>query len=264
MAFRFTQFAGVNLPPYNFTADFSTPRIRNPVAETLNGYIDFYGVRRRIDCAQEFDLDCEPDPAGAGATIRALKRLIGHTGYLVRVNVDGTGALQRYCRLVWVGFQPKATHRGIINKLTLRFWSNEPFWRSQSQTSHGPQSLSSGANNWNITVAGEEDVLDAILSITASSNISTISVLHNKTENSQTITSRLQRTSTLSSGQTWLVNCGLYTVTVGGSDAYPAFALHADHNEVYWLRLPPGANTLTITLGSGAGSATLTYFSQFQ
>lgn len=266
MAFRMNSFAGVNLPAYNWTADFSTPRTRTPIVETLNGYIDFFGVRRRIDCAQEFDLDCEPDPASVQTTIRTLKRLVGRTGYLVRSNADGSNVFQRYCRLLWVGFVPKATHRGVINKLTLRFWTNEPFWRAASQTTHGPLSLSSGTNNWNVSVAGEEDVLDAALSIAATSNISTITVLHNKTENGQTVISRLQRTSTLSSGQTWLLDCGLYAVTVNGADAYAGSnpLLHSDHNEVYWLRLPAGANTISITLGSGSGLATLSYFAQYQ
>jgi len=263
LAFRLTEFAGVALPPFNWTADFSTPLTRNPVVPTLNGYIDFYGVRRRIDCAQEFELDCEPDPTSVQATIRTLKRLVGRTGYLLRVNVDGSGTLQRYCRLLWVGFLPKAMQRGIVNKLTMRFWSNEPFWRATTLTTHGPTAISSGSNI-NLSITGEEDVIDAMLTIAADANISSIDVRHAKSENGQTIVSRFQKTNQLNSGTSWLVNCGQYTAQVGSSDDYANFALHAEHNELYWLRLPAGLNTLVITLGSGSGTWTLSYAAQYQ
>jgi hypothetical protein len=264
MAFRLDTFAGVTLPAYNWTADLGTPMTRKPVVDTLNGAIDFYGVRRRIEHSQEFELDADATPtASAVTTVRALKTLVGRTGYLSRLNTDGTGYLQRYCRLLWVGFMPKATQRGIANTLTMRFWTNEPFWRGAATQTHGPTSISSGSNI-NLTIAGEEDVLDATLAIAASSNISSITVSHTKTENSLSIISKFRKNNQLNSGTTWTVNTGLYTAKVGSTDDYANFSLDSTHNEVYWLRLPAGSQTLVITLGSGAGTYTLTYNAQYQ
>lgn len=263
MAFRLTTFAGTTLPAFNWTMDFSTPATVNPVVNTLNGAIDFYAVRRRITHQQEFELDAEPDPTSVAATIRGLKGLVGKTGYLVRVHTDGTNTLQRYCRLLWVGYQPKATQHGIINKLTMRFFTLEPFWRSSTTTTHGPTSISSGGNI-NLTIAGEEDVIDATLTVAASSNMSSITVSHTKTENSVSIISKFAKSSTLTAGNSWVVNCGQYTATAAGSGDLANFALDSTHTEMYWLRLPAGSNTLVITLGSGAGTYTLAYNAVYQ
>lgn len=263
MAFRITTFAGVTLPAYNWTMDFSTPATVNPVVNTLNGVLDFYGVRRRITHQQEFELDAEPDPTSVQTTVRTLKKLVGKTGYLVRVHTDGTNVLRRYCRLLWVGFQPKATQRGIINKLTMRFYTLEPFWRSPTTTTHGPTAISSGSSI-NLTIAGEEDVLDAVLTVVASSNISSITVSHFKTEDGETIRSLFAKSSTLAILDSWIVDCGEYTAKVGSSGDLANFSLNVLHTEVYWLRLPAGSNTLVITLGSGSGTYRLDYNAVYQ
>jgi hypothetical protein len=244
--------------------DFSTPATVNPVAQTINGYIDFYGKRRRIDCAQEFELDAMPDyDAQIAATIRALKTLVGRWGALVRVNTDGTATVQRYCRLLWVGFMPKATQRGVVNKLTMRFFSLEPFWRSQNTTTHGPTAISSGSGI-GVTIAGEEDVIDAVLTIAATGNIPTITVTHTKTENGLTVTSKFAKTSQLNNGTSWVVDTGLYTAKVGGVGDLANFSLDSTHDEVFWLRFPAGSNTFTITLGGGSGTWSLAYNAAYQ
>jgi len=263
MAFRLTEFAGVTLPQLNWTADLGTPRTRNPIIETLGGYIDYFGVRRCIEHTQTFDVDATVSPDSAAATIRSLKELVGRAGYLVRTDTDGSNTRQRFCRCLNVGFMPKATERGIVNKINMTFWTNEPFWRATGNTTHGPTAISSGANI-NLTIAGEEDVLDAVLTVAASSSMSSITVSHTKTENSETITSKFQKSNTLSSSTSWIVDTGAYTAKVGSSDDYDNFALDSTHDEVYWLRLPAGSQTLVITLGSGAGTYTLQYAAQYQ
>lgn len=265
MAFRLSSFAGVTLPAYNWTADLSTPMAVNPVVNTINGAIDFYGTRRKIPLnGQEFELDADVDPAlVAATTIRQLKGLEGKYGTLVRVHTDGTTSLQRNCRLLWVGFMPKATQRGIINKLTMRFFSLEPFWRSASLTTHGPTAISSGSGI-GVTIAGEEDVIDAILTIAATANIPSITVLHTKTENSVTITSKFAKSNQLNSGTSWIVDTGLYTAKVGSSGDLANFALDSTHDEHFWLRFPAGAQTFTITLGGGSGTWQLQYSAAYQ
>lgn len=266
MAFKLSSFAGVSLPSYNWTADLSTPPVVNPVVNTIGGAIDFYGSRRRIPLnGQEFELDADvlDDPATARTTIRQLKTLEGKYGALVRVHSDGTNSLQRNCRLLWAGFLPKATQRGVVNKLTMRFFSLEPFWRSASLTTHGPTAISSGSGI-GVTIAGEEDVIDSVLTIAATSNIPTITVTHTKTENSITITSKFVKNTQLNSGTSWVVDTGLKTVTVGGAGALSSFALDSTHDEVFWLRFPAGSNTFTITLGGGGGNWTLQYYPAYQ
>lgn len=265
MAFRLLSFAGVSLPAYNWTADLSTPVAVNPVVNTIGGALDFYGARRRIPLnGQEFELDAIIDPASAQATIRQLKTLEGKYGALVRVHTDGTTSLQRNCRLLWVGFRPKSRDHGVVNMLTMRFFSLEPFWRSASLTTHGPAAISSGSGI-GVTIAGEEDVIDGVLTIAATSNISSITVLHTKTENGVTITSKFAKSNTLTSGNSWIVDTGQHTAKVNTTGDLANFALDSTHDEhIGWLRLLAGANVFTITLGSGGGTWQLQYYPAYE
>lgn len=266
MAFRLTEFAGEDLPTYNAIWDFSTPFLPSMLIPTVNGRADFYGTRRRIKHDQMFEVDMVSDAATAAAMadqIQALKELTGRVGWLHRVERGGGSELRRYCRLLGVGITPRVAESGVVNKLTMRFETNQPFWYSETLTTHGPTSISSGADI-DLTIAGSEDVLDAVLTIAASSSISSITVEHSKTENGETITSELDYTDTLTSGHDLEIDCGAYTVKDDGSSAYDGFALDSTHNEDYWLRLPAGAQTLVITLGSGSGTYQLDYYAAYQ
>lgn len=266
MAFRLTEFAGETLPTYNGIWDFSTPFLPSTLISTINGSADFYGTRRRIQHNQMFEVDMWGDAvtvATMADQVRELKMLTGRTGWLHRVERGGGSELRRYCRLLGVGITPRATESGMINKLTMRFESNQPFWYSETLTTHGPTAISSGGNI-NLTVAGEEDVIDAVLTITATSSISSITVEHSKSENGETINSEMDYTDTLSNTHELEIDCGAYTVKDDGSDAYDGFALDSTHNEEYWLRLPAGAQTLVITLGSGSGTYQLDYYAAYQ
>lgn len=265
MAFRLTEFDGQALPSQNAIWDFSTPFLPTVLAPTINGRIDYYGERRRIQHSQMFEVDMRADAttvAGLADQIRDIKKLVWRTGWLHRVEREGGDELRRYCRLLGVGITPRATERGVINKLTLRFETNQPFWYTSSTTTH-TSTISSGANI-SITNSGEEDVLDAVLTITATSNISTLTVEHSKTEGSKTIISKFAYSGVVLSGNAFVVDCGAYTVTNNAVGALAGFTLDATHNEVYWLRIPPGSNTLKITLGTGGGTYALAYKRAYQ
>lgn len=266
MAFRYATFNGIALPAYNWNADFDTFKVVNPVIPTLGGTIDFLGARRRIQNECTFELQGVSDPTVASlpVAIRAVKGQVGHTGNLVRVNTDGAGSVQRYCRLLNVSHPVRHNQRGIINVLALRFWTNQPFWRSATTTTHGPTGLIAGLNSIGYTIGGEEHILDAVLTIAATSNISSIIVSHTKTEAGISITSDLRYSTTLTAGSTLTINCGLYTATVGGTGVLSGFSLGANHTELYWLRLVPGSNIFSVTLGSGSGTVSLSYNQQFQ
>lgn len=264
MAFRLTTFAGVTLPSYGWVMNFGTPKTVNPIIPVLNGALDYYGTRRRIEHSQYMLFDTVVAPDSAANTIQDLKELVGHVGYLVRVDTDGDKSVRRQCRLLSVGFEPRATQRGLINILNMRFWTNDPFWESALTTTVGPTSISSGSDI-DITVAGEEDVLNPIITISASTNITSgITIEHQKTENSETITSKLYYGFTLSSGDDLVIDCGQYTVTDAGADAYDGFVLHSDHDELYWMRWPAGAQTIVITIGGGTGTYKFDYNAQYQ
>jgi len=265
MTIRLTTFAGVALPTNNWDSNLGTPRTINPIVPTLGGPYDIYGVRRRIQHDQIFEVAGILDGATLASAVRALKTQVGRTGYLVRTDTDGTNTLQRYCRLLSVDHPLRYDQRGYINMLPCTFWTNEPFWRSSSTTTHTSSAMTAGANTFTFTVAGEEDVLDAVISFTASANTSSLTINHSKTENGVTIISNLVFSSTILNTKVFALNCGPYTVTNDGAAAYSGLALGSTHTENYWVRLPPGSNTFTVTVGgTGAGVMTVAYNPQYQ
>lgn len=260
MAFYLESFDGVDLPLQNATWDFSTPMSPSLLIPTLNGSIDFYGTRRRIQHSQIFEVDARVDAttvAGMADNIREIESLVGHTGWLVRSEVDGTNSLRRYCRLLGVNFVPQATQRGVVNKLALRFETNQPFWYSSSTTTH-TATISSGTP-FAITVAGEEDVINPVITITAVTTISSVIIEHSKTEAGETIQSDIRYSTSLSSTDVLIIDCGAYTVTDNGAVAYSGFSLGTAHDEKYWMRWPAGSQTIEITLGSGSGTYKFEY-----
>ncbi|TXH52442.1 MAG: hypothetical protein E6Q97_15965 [Desulfurellales bacterium] len=265
MSVVLTTFGGVALPGYNWSAELGTPRTQNPVIPTLGGLFDIYGVRRRIEHSQIFDIQGLIDSATLASAIRTLKGQVGRVGTLVRTDRDGTNSLQRTCRLLSVGHPVRADQRGYINMLALTFFSNEPFWRSSSTTTHTSSAMSAGSNTFNFTVGGEEDVLDAVITFTASANTSSLTINHSKTENSVNIVSNLVFSSTINNTKVFRLDCGQYTVTNDGANAYSGLAEGATHTENYWMRLPPGSNSFTVTVGgTGAGTMAVAYQAQYQ
>lgn len=265
MTVKLSTFNGVALPGHNWTMDLGTPKTINPVIPTVGGLFDIYGGRRRIQHEQVFDIEGWLDSATLASAIRTLKGQVGRTGYLVRTDMDGTNSLQRYCRLLSVGYPIRSDQRGVLNRPVCTFFTNEPFWRSSSLTTHTFTGLTATANACTFTVAGEEDVLDALITFTATANTSSLTLNHSKTENSLTIVSNLVFSSTVLNTKVWSLNCGLYTVTNDGANAYSGLAEGSTHTEVYWLRLPPGSNTITATLGgTGTGTLAVSYYPQYQ
>lgn len=232
----------------------------------MNGSVAYNGKRRRIMHSQIFEMDAQVDASsrsGMADAVREMKKLEGHTGWLVRTDLDGFNIVQRYCQLLGVALTARAKGRGVVNVLSMRFETNQPFWYSSSVTSHGPAVIASGGNIV-LTIAGEEDVIDAALTVTATSSVSSVTVEHDKAESGETINSQLEFTDTIDASDALVVDCGQYTVTNGGVAAADGFALDSTHNEVYWLRLPAGSNTLKITLGSGVATYILSYNPAYQ
>lgn len=260
-----TTFGGVALPGHDWSAELGTPRTINPIVKTLTGPFDIVGVRRRIQHDDIFDIQGTLDSSTLAATVRALKGQVGRTGYVVRTDADGTNSLQRYCRCLHVGQPVLSRQRGSINVIPVTFFTNEPFWRSSTTTTRTFSGLTAGANACVFTNAGEEDILDAVITFTATANTTSLTLNHSKSENSATIVSNLVFSSTILNTKILSLNCTVYTVTNDGVSAYSGLTEGSTHTETYWFRFPPGSNTITATLGgTGTGTLNVIYNNQYQ
>lgn len=236
------------------------------LAPTMGGAIDHYGTRRRIKHNHVFEIDARVDAATLALmadAVRDMKTLVGRTGWLVRTEQDGTNSLRRYCRLLGVGFTPKWSQRGVINVLSMRFETNQPFWYSATLTTHAATSISSGVD-FDLTIAGEEDVLDPIITIAATGTIGFVIVEHNFTDAGETVTNRLIYNATLVNTDSLVIDCGQYTVKKNGTAAYEDFYPSVQHTGNYWMRLPPGTQTFNVTLSTGSGTRKFEYYPAYQ
>lgn len=265
MTVKLTTFAGVALPGYNWSAEMGTPRTQNPVVPTVGGALDIYGMRRKIQHDQMFDIQGILDSATLASAVRSLKTQVGRVGTLVRTDTDGTNTLQRTCRLLSVGNPVRSDQRGVLNMLPCTFFSNEPFWRTASATTHTFTGLVAGANSCVFTVGGEEDILDAVFTFTATANTSSLTLNHSKTENGETIVSNLVHSASVLNTKSLILNCGPYTAYNDGAAAWANLTEGSTHTEHYWFRFPPGSNTVTATLGgTGTGTLYIAYYPQYQ
>lgn len=95
---------------------------------------------------------------------------------------------------------------------------------------------------------GNKTVTNAILQVTAGSAAITALTI-------RIGASELVWTGTLAAGQQLLIDAGSYRVTNNGVDAYAGLSFGANHTVDDWIRLEPGATTITFTWsGGGSGS----------
>ena len=108
--------------------------------------------------------------------------------------------------------------------------------------------LASSPDAFTITNRGNRTVTNVILAITAgSAAITAITIACGA--------AHLVWTGTVASGNLLLIDAGSYRVLNDGNDAYSGLSFATNHAIEDWIRLEPGANTLTFTwTGGGSGS----------
>jgi hypothetical protein len=99
------------------------------------------------------------------------------------------------------------------------------------------------------TNAGNRTVTNAMLTITASASatISNVRIVCGDCD--------WTWTGTVAVSTSLTVDCGQRSIKNNGVDAYSGLALNVDHTVADWLRLEPGANTITITYSGNADNS---------
>ncbi|MBK8772665.1 MAG: hypothetical protein IPM06_19870 [Rhizobiales bacterium] len=279
MAYKLYQFAGVTLPTGAPEDDQSTGETPTSLVNSVGGVFNAWGADVRLARKQTFTqkgiysgvttylvdhsgnhiLDHSGNRilvGSAGTMMRgkvdALKRLQGRQGSVTRYRLSDAAIHFKTARLLKV--QHDATFSDY-NMATLRstFETTMVNWRATAQRS--ATMAYTGVAFANTNNRGEFTVDDAILTITASSTITTLTIT---TDNG----TDLRWTGTLASGQALVINAGTQTVTKAGVNAYSGFSFGAGHTVATWLPLAVGDNLLSIA-GNGAGTAVLTWYDQF-
>lgn len=269
MAYKYTYFDAVALPPYNRASDLSIA-VEGGMIAALGGGFDAAGGVRRLPRVHPIGIkgiyanDTEylvdesgntlVDQAGnywiAGdgptqmrAALDALTAKLGVAGTLYRERMSD-GVLQtKTARLISISAPRTTEQRDSITQVGLQFESIQPAWRSQTATLH-TATLGAG-NSLRIFNSGNVDVYDAVLTIVPSGFIDTIRI--------QCAASGIDFAYTaVGAGSTLEIDCGAQTIRIDGFSAYPGFVLNGGHSARGWLPLSPGEQIWTITSGAGA------------
>lgn len=271
---RLTEFAGVRLPRYNATADFTGGRAESPLQETVNGQYDAWGALRVVPRAPTVTLQgiyaadleeaeawitgagdtlvtgagdslivAEGAPITARAQMEELRALIGKVGALTRVALDDDAEEQTMqARLLEVRHMTRGAWHGVIAQVDCVWQSvGDPYWTDG--VLHTVTGLTPTA-----VVGGNAPVRDAILTLTGAiaSSATITGAGHN-----------LTWTGALAGGQT-LVLSGM-AVTANGAASRATW--NSGHAHDVLIELEPGSNALTIT---GPASSSLSWYDKWQ
>lgn len=288
MPYRFTTFNGIVLPAVMPEDDLSTPQAASTIVDSLAGGFDFLGNNRyqpkrhmiRYRGMYVAQTDYLVDEAGNrivdesgnyiviadGAQILRsriddIKAQHGKRGYLVRRREDDGAEHYKYARLQSV--QHIRTLRDVdrVANLELVFEAEGRPWRSTFGTEATGALGANAVTPVGVTTAGDEQVRDAIITITATSTITGAAVYMYGANNYYLEFSG----STVSAGQSLQIDCGQHTVKVNGSDAYRYFRLYPGiHTGPDWLILEPNVtNQLYVALSGGGGTASVLFTDQY-
>jgi hypothetical protein len=283
MPYTYTSFGTVDLPIYNIDQDHATGESPTALIVTPNGAYDYLGTARNLPKTQIIpvkgdysdELDYLVDELGnyivdengdlivvgdTGDTLRNhldnLKSKLGRADQLWRTDLD-TAGLRRWktARLRKVEHAMGNGTRGVLAKITAIFETADPAWRSETLTTT-TQSLATGLHTFTVDVLGSEEILDSIITITATSTITSVGIVLASADVDFTWT------GTLAIGNSLVINNGKLTIKNNGADAYNGFTLNSGHMAAGWLKLLAESNEISVTL-AGAGSFSVTHYDQW-
>ena len=272
------EFDGVALPLYNQQQDLGTGAVTSSIVLTAGGALDWAGSARRLPRAQaatvtgiyaaEVDGDrlvtstgdaliastgvyivTHSGRADLRAQVGALKAKIGTRGTLRRRRFDDTTVTQwRTARLIDVRERGEVAERGWRAGIDCVFETVLPGWRAASQ------STASLIANALVGVAGMLPVRHAVLTVTASAEITSVAV------------SCAERgiawawSGTLAAGTSLVISDEAQTVVNAGADAYSGLVLGSGHTAAGWLDLEPGNQSVSVAVVGTASAVSLAWW----
>jgi hypothetical protein len=279
VSYKLYQFNGITLPLGMAEDDLSTGEVETSLVASVGGVFNAWGTGVRLPRKQTItqrgiywaELTYLIDHSGnhikdhannrilvgtASNRLRghidALKRLIGQQASLTRYRMDDAATQWKTARLLKVQHDQVATDLNYSN-LRSTWETTMAGWRSLTQCSVSAPYSAVGiflAHN-----AGDMPVYDGVLTITASSTITTLTIATDHGVD-------LRWTGSLAAGAALVLDCGAQTILNAGANAYTGLSIGTGHTVAGWLPLDVGDNIITIT-GDGAATVVLTWYDQF-
>lgn len=282
MPYRLTTFDNIPLPDARPIDDLSAAPAESTLANSVNDAFDYWGTDRRLPRIQQIEMtgmyvgqtpylvdelgNFIVDELGDNIVVGGdyitslrnqtddLKRKIGRVGYLVRKREDDSTLQQKTARLL------KAKQKGTVDdvkrvaNVEILWETRDPAWRDQALTT-ASVSYTAGANVLTCTIDGTEDITDAIIRVTATTDTSTVRVVYAGVD--------WTYTSTITAGNVLVIDTGRLTVKNNGVGDYTHFDLPTNQSKQSWLYLANGSNIISITITSGTGTFSVEWNNQW-
>lgn len=283
--YRYTTFDGIWLPDRMPEDELNTGQAKGTIIDSLAGSFDYLGAARYrpkrqaigyrgtyiaeieylvdengdyvIDESGNFIITASDPAVALRDKLDALKARIGRRGILIRQAEVDSSRQYKMARLLAV--QHLRTLRDVsqVAALELQFEADGWPWRSVTQSDITATLSANATTTITINSAGEEEIGDAIISITANGgSVTGLEVL---------LTGGVHWSyGTIANGSELLIDCGAMTVLRDGIDSFGAFTLENDHTAEGWLPLAPGSNEISFVLTGGPADLAITYYEQWR
>lgn len=284
MPYRLLSFDGVALPAKVPVDDLGVGSVGSTLLDSLGGVFDYMGSTRRLPKRHGIHLrgkyigednthwvdevgDDVVDEVGdfviLGADyvadlrdqVDALKGRIGRAGQLVRRREEDSLDQFKTARLLQVEHKRELKDLERIAELDIDWEAAGVPWKRTTSTTT-VVALVAGVNAVAVTVAGVEDVRDAVITVTATANITNLIMILGATQ-------KWTFSGTIAAGTALVVDTGKKTVKNNAVDAYSSFTLASTHTVDDWLVLVSGTNNPTLTVTGGPGSVSVVHYDQW-
>lgn len=285
MPYRYTTFDGVSLPAARPEDDLGVGSVPSTLLDSLGGVFDYTGGTRRlpkrhsiayrgkyvgdantiwVDETGAEIVDENGDNFSFGADYIANLReqrdsimvKIGVHGQLIRQREEDGLEQYKMAQLLDAKYVRTVEDVNRVANMDIIFEAPGTPWRRTTATTT-TDSLSSGANTVAVTVSGAEQVRDAVITITATNNITAVTI---------TLGSHTSFTfsDTVLAGNDLVIDTGELSVTNDGVDAYDGFDLNIPTHAIDgWLILESGTNNLVVTVTGGPGTISVEHYDQW-
>ena len=241
MSYQITTFDGIALPTIMSVEDMSSASIPSTIQVSMGAAFDWRGSGRQFPVQQQITIR----GAYVGTThadlitkINQLKGLIGKQATLIRANFSDGTTQTRIARLLSVKINQDAEQNtALFAEVEAVFETPTGGWRASTATT--ASSTASGSRTISITMGGNIECQDAI--VTATGSITSLTIV------SAPIGVNLSWSGTATGSGNLTIDCGAKTIVRGSANQYNSGFITSSHTARGWLPLAIGTNTITVS-----------------
>lgn len=259
MSYRLTQFGSVALPTARIAGTFGTGPTTDGVLQVVGGMFDAHGTgtaNLRLPYDQTYSAWLVGTEAATQNDLAALKALRGTRNILYRLDESSTQQTWCWARVMQVR-TPWQIQRKTLQPVDVTFQIQTPWYGAVYGTGWSFDSgeyfddglffeedatFVTDATPYSLVLVNGGNATTRLVSVRVTAAYNALGSLRMQVGNCD-----WTWTGSVAAGDTLEINGRTMTITNDGADAYSGLTLNAAHTTGWWLELPPGNNTVTVT-----------------